>query len=127
MITVPLSPGELLDKITILEIKAERIQDPAKRRNVARELALLREVRAAHVPASAELAALVTELRGVNAQLWDIEDRIRACERQGDFGADFVQLARAVYRTNDARSAVKRRINTLLDSPIVEEKSYADY
>jgi tetratricopeptide (TPR) repeat protein len=123
---VPVSVGELVDKITILEIKAERIGDPAKRRNVDRELALLRETRdrQAQIP---PLAALTGELKEVNEVLWRIEDDIRECEREGDFGPRFIELARAVYRTNDRRARLKRRIDESSGSAIREEKSYVGY
>lgn len=127
LIHVPVSWGELLDKITILEIKAERIADPAKTANVAKELAALRATRDAAGVDLAPLAALVDALREVNAALWRIEDDIRDCERQGDFGARFVALARDVYRTNDKRAALKRQVNEALGSELVEEKSYAAY
>jgi hypothetical protein len=124
---VPISVGELLDKITILEIKRERIGDPGKRRSVLHELAALEEARDAHLAASADLDQLVTQLRDVNAALWDIEDEIRICESRGDFGPRFVELARSVYIRNDERAQVKRKINALAGSEFVEEKSYADY
>jgi post-segregation antitoxin (ccd killing protein) len=126
-ISVPVSPGELVDKITILEIKAARIRDPAKRRNVAHELSLLVAAREAALEASQALDALAAELKAVNQRLWEIEDAIRDCERRQDFGAAFVGLARAVYRNNDRRSDLKRRINALTGSDIVEEKEYAAY
>jgi hypothetical protein len=157
---VPVSAGELLDKISILQIKAERIGDPAKRANVAVELAALEAVAVraglvagagcgvsgaegsggdgaestanggadgAGAAGSEELPATMAELIGVNGELWEIEDRIRDCERAGDFGPGFVELARAVYRTNDRRAALKARINQLCGSQLVEEKSYAAY
>ncbi len=126
-IRVEISPGELLDKITILEIKTARIADPNKRHNVAREMASLTETRRASIPDLPSLHALVAELRDVNAALWDIEDQIREMERARDFGARFVELARSVYRQNDRRAAVKRQINELLGSALVEEKEYAAY
>ena len=159
---VPVSAGELLDKITILQIKHQRIGDAAKRANVAVELAALEAVavRAGLVaeagPApgpdgvfapiqavgagsdgggdavadgacQAALAPVMAQLVTVNGELWDIEDRIRDCERAGDFGPGFVELARAVYRTNDRRAALKAQINQLCGSQLVEEKSYAAY
>lgn len=127
MIRVPVSPGELLDKLTILEIKLERIEDAAKRANVAREHAELSAVAAEHVPQTPEIAALRSALREVNEALWEIEDEIRDCERAGDFGARFVELARSVYITNDRRAALKKEINLALGSELVEEKSYARY
>jgi len=121
----PVSAGELLDKITILEIKQQRLASEAGRGNVRHELLLLEAIRQASLPASAELAALTAELKRINEQLWEIEDAIRLCERAGDFGERFVGLARSVYQSNDRRSALKRQINTLLGSALVEEKSYA--
>jgi len=120
----PISVGELLDKITILEIKAELLTDPAQRQNVLRELAALGAVRRREVAPSPGLEALCGELKAVNRQLWDIEDEIRVHERDGRFDARFIGLARAVYRENDRRAALKRRINQLTGSEIVEEKSY---
>jgi hypothetical protein len=123
LVHIPVSAGELIDKITILRIKAERIA-AAKRPNVARELSLLEKAMNEALPVSPELAALTARLAEVNAKLWDIEEGKRACERRGDFGADFVALARAVYTENDRRAAIKRRINDLTGSEIVEEKSH---
>ncbi len=126
-ILTPISPGELLDKISILELKRDRIADPDKRANVMRELTLLEDVVAQSVPPSPELDALMERIRAVNTALWDIEDAIRVCERAQDFGVTFIRLARSVYVTNDERAAIKKEINLLLGSPIVEEKSYEDY
>ena len=126
-ITVEIAPGELIDKITILEIKSERMTDPAKLDNVRIELATLAKARDAAIPSSAELANLTGQLKGINEQLWDIEDDIRDCERAKDFGDKFVELARSVYKSNDRRAALKRDINMLLGSHLVEEKSYSDY
>ena len=120
----PISVGELLDKITILEIKAERITDPAKHDNVLRELDSLNTVRGHQVKMTAELEALCRELGSVNRALWDIEDKLRYCEHQQRFDAEFIELARSVYHTNDRRAAVKRRLNELTGSDIIEEKSY---
>ena len=120
----PVSWGELLDKITILEIKATRIADPAARANVDRELALLRDVAAPVLPQPG-LAALVDGLRRVNLELWRIEDDIRAKEAAVQFDAEFIVLARSVYLTNDKRAALKRDINALLRSELVEEKYHA--
>jgi hypothetical protein len=124
---VPISPGELIDKITILEIKSERIQDAAKLHNVRTELALLTDTWKASPFSATDISADWNALREVNAKLWDIEDDIRDKERAGDFGPGFIELARAVYFTNDVRAAIKRRINTALGSVLVEEKSYSDY
>ena len=127
VLQVEVSAGELVDKITILEIKAERIADPVKLANVHRELRSLTAARREALPGSQELDELTAELRRINERLWEIEDDIRDCERKRDFGERFVELARAVYRTNDRRAAAKRRINELLGSELVEEKDYADY
>jgi hypothetical protein len=124
---VPISPGELLDKITILRIKSERVRDAAKLANVRRELELLEQTRRAALPATAELAAEEAQLQQVNAELWNIEDRIRELEAQQRFDADFIELARSVYLRNDERAAIKHRINRRLNSVIVEEKSYQPY
>ena len=126
-IPIAVSPGELIDKLTILEIKLDRIGDAEKRRNVEIEYATLRSAYETHVPASLELCALFAELRQINLRLWVTEDEIRACERRQDFGAAFVSLARSVYLTNDRRSALKREINALLRSNLCEEKSYTPY
>ena len=120
----PTSPGDFLDKVTILEIKSERITDAAKLENVRRELAALRATWQASPLAARDVKSLVDQLREVNARLWEIEDAIRLCEAKGDFGPEFVRLARSVYQTNDLRAAIKREINTLLGSDLVEEKSY---
>ena len=120
----PISVAELLDKISILEIKAEAITDPAKQANVRRELAALEAVRRREVTAMPELAALYAELKSVNQALWRIEDQIRAREHGRQFDEGFIELARNVHRTNDRRAVLKRRINELTGSEIVEEKSY---
>ncbi|MFY0636966.1 DUF6165 family protein [Maricaulis maris] len=126
-ILTAIAPGELIDKITILRIKSERIEDEAKLKNVRTELGILNETLAKDVPASDELTRLDGALQSVNEELWEIEDDIRDCERAGDFGPEFIRLARAVYVTNDKRAALKKEINLLLGSNIVEEKSYAAY
>ena len=126
-VLVPVSWGEIIDKITILEIKAERLNDAAKLANVTKELNELVAVREREFPAHAELAKRSAELKAINEKLWVVEDDIRDCERAKDFGAKFVELARAVYFTNDERANVKRKINDLLGSALVEEKSYAPY
>jgi hypothetical protein len=125
-IWVPVSAGELLDKITILEIKHERISDETKRAHVARELELLREVCRRAVPPSAPLDALTGGLKRVNERLWDIEDKIRRCEREGAFGERFIELARSVHLNNDRRSEIKREINVLPGSALIEEKWYPE-
>jgi hypothetical protein len=121
---VPLSWGEVLDKITILEIKSKRIADPAKCANVVTELAALRAIAA---PVLDEAALLISQLRTINESLWEIEDRIRDKEAAASFDREFIELARAVYHTNDERAALKRRINLVLKSGLVEEKSYKSY
>jgi hypothetical protein len=124
---IPVSWGEVMDKITILEIKAGRIADPAKQANVARELTALQAAVAAAGGLSDAARPPTIELAAVNAELWDIEDAVRHCERAGDFGPDFIALARRVYHVNDRRAALKRRINLATGSELVEEKSYAFY
>jgi hypothetical protein len=126
-ILAPISAGELIDKITILRVKAERIGDPAKEANVVRELRLLEGLAAEVLPRTPALADLTAELTVVNAALWDIEDGKRDCERRQDFGPEFVRLARAVYIENDRRAAIKRAINEATGSDLVEEKSYRPY
>ena len=124
---VPISPGELIDKITILEIKSQRMTDAAKLHNVRTELSLLTDTWKASPYAATDIGAEWAALRDVNAKLWDIEDDIRDKERSGSFDAGFIELARAVYVTNDERAAIKKQINTRLGSALVEEKSYAAY
>lgn len=126
-ILVPVSPGELLDKITILRIKTSRMSDAGKLVNVRRELDLLESVWRAAVPQAVDLAAEERALSEVNAKLWDVEDRLRELESMRHFGEEFVELARAVYFTNDDRAAIKKRINLALGSALVEEKSYQQY
>ena len=126
-ILTPISPGELLDKLTILTIKLENITDATKHANVQVEHTLLSKVADAGIPKSDQITQLHTNLLSVNKQLWDIEDDICDWERAGNFGAEFIRLARAVYVTNDKRADLKKQINTALGSQIVEEKSYADY
>jgi hypothetical protein len=126
-ILVPISPGELLDKITILRIKAARMSDAAKVANVRHELALLEKVWTDSGATAVDLGSEEANLTRVNEALWVIEDDIRDEERAGRFGPRFIELARAVYVTNDERAAIKKRINTLLGSSIVEEKSYRPY
>ena len=126
-ILIPISPGELLDKITILQIKAERIADPAKVANVKTELDMLSKVWSETVEVDAEITRLTAELKAVNEVLWQIEDDIRDEERNKRFGERFIELARAVYVTNDERANAKKMVNLHLNSTIVEEKSYQDY
>jgi hypothetical protein len=127
LITTPISHGELIDKITILEIKSARIGDPAKLANVRTELDLLNGIWAADPISAVDIAAERARLKHVNETLWDIEDRIRLKEKAQAFDAEFIELARAVYFQNDDRAAVKREINVKLGSQLVEEKSYENY
>jgi len=129
-ILVPISPGELLDKITILRIKSARMSDATKLANVRHELALLEQTWAAAVPAGAAADAVAKDeqaLEAINAKLWDIEDWIRDEELAQRFGERFIELARSVYICNDERAAIKKRINVALGSALVEEKSYKPY
>ncbi len=126
-ILVPISPGELLDKITILRSKAARMSDPLKIANVKHELALLEKTWKDSGAAAVDLGPEEANLTHVNEKLWVIEDDIRDEERAKRFGEKFIELARAVYFTNDDRAAIKKRINILLGSSIVEEKSYKSY
>jgi hypothetical protein len=126
-ILAPISAGELIDKITILRVKAQRIGDPAKEANVRKELNLLEATALSHISPCADMERLTAELMAVNAALWDVEDGKRDCERRQDFGPDFVALARRVYIENDQRAAIKRAINAAAGSDIVEEKSYKPY
>ena len=126
-IEVPVSPGELIDKITILEIKRERIGDPDKVANVRRELELLEARWQASAWAARGVGDARARLKEVNEALWEIEDDIRLKEAAGEFDARVIELARSVYLQNDRRAAIKKEINVALGSSIVEEKSYADY
>jgi len=124
---VPVSPGEVMDKITILRIKAARITDATKLANVKRELEILERTWAESVYGQQDISADTAALQAVNERLWVIEDDIRDKERAKSFDAGFIELARSVYIENDERAAIKKRINTALGSAIVEEKSYASY
>jgi len=125
-VLVPISVGELIDKIVILEIKSERIKNANQLANIANELGALRAVRLGDVD-RARLDALSAELKRVNAKLWDVEDSIRECDARGDFGDNFIELARAVYRFNDERARLKKAINVESGSRLVEEKSYKSF
>ncbi|ACA12289.1 DUF6165 family protein [Xylella fastidiosa subsp. morus] len=126
-IFVPVSFGELLDKIAILQIKSERITDVAKLVNVRNELSALEKIWMAYPTTSSEIPRLRTELKAVNERLWGIEDEIRLKEKAQTFDKQFIHLARSVYFENDERARIKKEINLALDSPYVEEKSYQDY
>ena len=123
-ILVEITPGELLDKIAILEIKCEQIADAEKLRNVRAELSVLKAARQDAVPASAELEALTAELKAVNALIFAIVDGMHLAERTGDFGPRFIDLARSVHQENDRRAALKRRINEVVGTNWQEEKAY---
>jgi Family of unknown function (DUF6165) len=125
-VLAPISVGELIDKITILRIKADKIRDGAARKNVGHELERLVQIRAA-LDLAADLGEVEEQLLDVNLRLWAVEDDLRDLERLGDFGARFVGLARSVYTLNDRRAALKRRINEVTSSGIVDEKSYHPY
>ena len=127
VMTVPVSFGEVLDKITILEIKSERIDDPEKLQNIRRELDELNRVWNSTVPEPERVSEQRRALKAINEELWEIEDAIREQEAAGDFGERFIELARSVYITNDKRAAVKKEVNLALGSTLVEEKSYRDY
>lgn len=127
LISAPVSHGELIDKITILEIKSERMTDAAKLANVHDELQLLGALWAGDAASRTDISSERDELKRINEVLWEIEDEIRVKERNQAFDARFIELARAVYHTNDRRAAVKRAINLKLGSRLVEEKSYQDY
>jgi len=120
---VEISPGDLIDKLTILQIKADRISDPDKLRHVQVELEIV-TAQASPLQGIAEITELSQRLKRTNETLWDIENAIRACENDKDFGTRFIELARSVYKTNNKRATLKRTINTLLGSRLVEEKSY---
>ena len=126
-VLVDIAPAELIDKITILTIKSERMDDEAKLANVRHELDILTANRDKVIQASPELDALTAKLKTVNEALWEIEDDIRECEAAKDYSQKFIDLARAVYVSNDERANLKREINLLLGSDIVEEKSYKPY
>ncbi|HEY8587793.1 MAG TPA: DUF6165 family protein [Rhodanobacter sp.] len=127
LIQTPVSYGELIDKITILEIKSRRITDAAKLANVRNELDLLNATWANDTASQTDISGERASLLEVNELLWDIEDKIRLKERAQAFDAEFIELARSVYFRNDERAAFKRQINVKLGSQLVEEKSYQDY
>ena len=123
-IKVEVSPGELVDKLTILEIKLEHIADPQKQKNLRFEYDYLCGVYGAEVQETPEIQQLRARLKEVNQIIWDVEERIRDSERRADFGPEFITQARTAYLSNDERSLAKRRINELMNSPLVEEKSH---
>jgi hypothetical protein len=131
MIVIPIAPGEVFDRYTILQLKSERIQDPGKVQTVKREIAQLKpHIAALYTTAKADgnggrLEALASELKEVNETLWVVEDELRLCEGKSDFGARFVQLARSVYKTNDRRAKIKHIISQMFHAQVYEVKSYA--
>lgn len=127
LISTPVSFGEILDKITILEIKAININDSQKQTNVKNELAILQKTWDEHVSASDKINDLKNQLKKVNQDLWNIEDNIRIKESKKEFDDEFIQIARSVYFENDTRAAIKKEVNLLLGSDLIEEKSYQDY
>lgn len=126
-VTIEVSYGELIDKITILEIKAAKVSDPAKLANIRTELGLLERTWTSHVQSSQQINELTDRLRVVNNKLWEVEDRLRDKERTRTFDEEFINLARSVYITNDSRAKIKRELNELLNSKLVEEKDYRPY
>ena len=126
-ITVEVSIGEFLDKLTILQIKSECIKDPEKLKNINNELKIIERAWANSPFADTDIAAKLSRLKAINEALWDIEDGIRIKEAQQKFDEEFIKLARSVYLNNDERAEVKRQLNLKLGSDLVEEKSYADY
>ncbi|MFQ5995424.1 MAG: DUF6165 family protein [Acidiferrobacterales bacterium] len=125
--TVEVSIGEFLDKVSILRIKSERINDPEKLKNITKELTILEDAWANSAFAQADIASKLAKLKEINERLWEIEDRIRIKEAQKQFDDEFIELARSVYLNNDERSDVKRELSFALGSELIEEKSYADY
>jgi hypothetical protein len=124
VILIPSSPGELIDKITILQIKHERFTDALKLANVRHELDVLNDTASQVLAPSDRLTHLWADLKKTNEALWDVEDEIRGCDQAGEFGPRFVELARSVYRHNDVRCGLKRQINELLGCELIEEKGY---
>ncbi len=126
-INIEVSTGEFLDKMSILQIKSERIKDVNKLANINKELEILKKTWAESPASETDISTLLAELKAINEALWDIEDRIRIKESEAAFDDEFIELSRSVYITNDRRSDVKRQLNQALGSNLMEEKSYADY
>ena len=122
-----ISPGDLLDKISILEIKLEKIKDKASQEEINKEYKILKEVQNSNVEITEKLKTLLKEIKEVNLNLWNIEDKLRICEKNKDFGQTFIELARSVYLNNDKRSKIKSKINEVSGSNIKEIKQYVDY
>ncbi len=127
IVKVEISPGELLDKITILEIKEERIPDKMKLGNIKVELEKLNKALQENFKSFSQVAHIKPELKSANEKLWELEDEIRDFERKKDFGNSFIEVARNIYKSNDKRCSLKREINHLLNATIIEEKSYRKY
>ena len=127
MIDVKISPGELIDKITILKLKKQFIKNETQLKNINIELALLEPILVNNKLDSVEIKTLFNKLYEINLKLWKIEDDIRDHERNSDFGSSFIELARSVYFTNDVRADIKKQINIVAGSNIIEEKSYSKY
>ncbi len=126
-VEVAVSYGELFDKISILEIKRAKVVEPEQRTNIENELDVLNRARATAIGAGVEIDDLTAGLKDVNERLWNVEDELRDCERRSEFGAQFVELARSVYKLNDRRAQLKRELNLRLGSELIEEKLYHDY
>ena len=122
-----ISAGELLDKISILEIKLKKIKNKANQEKINKEYKILKEVQNSSIEVTEKLKTLFKEIKEVNLNLWNIEDKLRICEKNKDFGQTFIELARGVYLNNDKRSKIKLEINNILDSNIREIKQYANY
>ena len=126
-ILAEISAGELLDKISILEIKLKKITDKGRLQDIKKDYDILKKVQNNHIKPSVNVNRLLKEINGVNQKLWDIEDKLRVCEKDKNFGKDFIELARGVYINNDKRAKIKSEINRLLGSNIIEIKQYIDY
>ena len=122
-----ISAGELLDKISILEIKLEKIKNKANQEEINKEYKIIKEVQNSNIATTEKLKALINDIKEVNLNLWDIEDKLRICEKNKDFGQSFIELARHVYLNNDKRSKIKSEINKILGSNIREIKQYVNY
>ena len=122
-----ISAGELLDKISILEIKLDKIKNQNRQQEISKEYKILQKTKEMNIESTQEINQLIEEIKIINLKLWEIEDKIRVCEKNKDFGKDFIELARAVYLTNDKRAKIKSKINEMVGSNIKEIKEYADY
>ena len=122
-----ISAGELLDKLSILEIKLDKIKNQNRQQEISKEYKILQKTKEMNIESTQEINQLIEEIKIINLKLWEIEDKIRVCEKNKDFGKDFIELARAVYLTNDKRAKIKSKINEMVGSNIKEIKEYADY